>query len=160
MLVVVRGMPESPGGVFCPYCLAQVTSLSAKYEEFKSRGAEVVLVFPGPSDKAAQFTKQVQSQAEGGKAVPYPVCVDMDCSACDRLGIRGDLAKPSTFILDPSGPSDLRVRRQEHVRPPVRQGDARGTRPDQKLTPPQALDGDSPWHIAGSSNTKGGRRGR
>jgi peroxiredoxin len=103
VLVVVRGMPESPGGVFCPYCLAQAGSLAAKYDEFKSRGAEVLLVFPGPGDKAAEFAKQVQSQADGGKAMPYPVCVDKDCSACDRLGIRGDLAKPSTFILDPSG---------------------------------------------------------
>jgi hypothetical protein len=39
VLVVVRGIPESPGGVICPYCLAQAGSLAAKYEEFKSRGA-------------------------------------------------------------------------------------------------------------------------
>jgi peroxiredoxin len=103
VLVVVRGIPESPGGVICPYCLAQAGSLAAKYEEFKSRGAEVLLVFPGPGDKVAEFTKQVQSQADVGKAMPYPVCVDKDCSACDRLGIRGDLAKPSTFILDSNG---------------------------------------------------------
>ena len=103
VLVVARGMPESPGGVFCPNCLAQAGSLAAKYDEFKSRGAEVLLVVPGPSDKAAEFAKQVQSQADAGKAMPYPVCVDKDCSACDRLGIRGDLAKPSTFILDPNG---------------------------------------------------------
>jgi peroxiredoxin len=103
VLVVVRGMPESPGGVFCPYCLAQAGSLAAKYDEFKGRGAEVLLVFPGPGEKAAEFAKQVQAKADGGKAMPYPVCVDKDCSACDRLGIRGDLAKPSTFILDPAG---------------------------------------------------------
>jgi peroxiredoxin len=103
VLVVVRGMPESPGGVFCPYCLAQAGSLAAKYDEFKSRGAEVLLVFPGPGDKAAEFAKQVQSRPDTGKEMPYPVCVDKDCSACDRLGIRGDLAKPSTFILDPAG---------------------------------------------------------
>jgi peroxiredoxin len=103
VLVVVRGMPESPGGVFCPYCLAQAGSLAAKYEEFKSRGAEVLLVFPGPGEKAAEFAKQVQSKADGVKAMPYPVCVDKDCSACDQLGIRGDMAKPSTFILDRDG---------------------------------------------------------
>jgi len=103
VLVVVRGMPESPGGVFCPYCLAQAGSLAANHEEFQARGAEVLLVFPGPGDKAAEFTKQVQSKADVGKGMPYTVCVDKDCSACDRLGIRGDLAKPSTFIFDPNG---------------------------------------------------------
>lgn len=103
VLVVVRGMPESPGGVFCPYCLAQAGSLAASYEEFKTRGAEVLLVFPGPGENAAEFAREVQSQSNAGKAMPFPVCLDKDCSACDRLGIRGDLAKPSTFILDPNG---------------------------------------------------------
>jgi len=103
VLVVVRGMPESPGGVFCPYCLAQAGSLAANYNEFQARGAEVLLVFPGPGARAAEFTRQVQSRANVGKGMPYPVCVDKDCAACDRLGIRGDLARPSTFILDPTG---------------------------------------------------------
>ena len=62
-----------------------------------------MLVFPGPGEKVAEFIKQVQTQGDGGKGMPYPVCVDKDCSACDRLGIRGELAKPSTFILDPNG---------------------------------------------------------
>ncbi len=103
VLIVVRGMPESLGGTFCPYCLAQAGSLVAKYDEFKNRGVEVLMVFPGTAESAAEFTKQVQTQAEAGKVIPYTVCVDKDCSACDQLGIRGDLAKPSTFILDSSG---------------------------------------------------------
>ena len=103
VLVVTRGFPESPGGVFCPYCLAQVGSLTTKYEEFKTRGAEVLIVFPGSGDQASAFAKKARSYADGGREVPYPVCVDKDYSACDRLGIRGDLAKPSTFILDANG---------------------------------------------------------
>ena len=35
--------------------------------------------------------------------MPYPVCLDQDCSTCSQLGIRGDLAKPSTFILNAKG---------------------------------------------------------
>jgi hypothetical protein len=31
------------------------------------------------------------------------VLLDRECSACDRLGIRDDLAKPSTYILDTRG---------------------------------------------------------
>lgn len=103
VLVVVRGMPESPGGVFCPFCLAQVGSLTANYEQFRSRGAEVLLVYPGPSDRAAEFGRQVQARPDAAGGIPYPVCLDKDCSACDRLGIRGDLAKPSTFVFDREG---------------------------------------------------------
>jgi peroxiredoxin len=29
--------------------------------------------------------------------------LDRDCTACDRLGIRADLAKPSTYVLDTKG---------------------------------------------------------
>ena len=39
---------------------------------------------------------------EGGTGKSQ-VLVDRDCSACDRLGIRADLAKPSTYILDTRG---------------------------------------------------------
>jgi peroxiredoxin len=103
VLVVVRGMPESPGGKYCPFCLSQATSLTAKYDEFKNRGAEVLMVFPGTSESASEFAKQVSAQDEAGKPIPFTVCVDQDCTVCDQLGIRGDLAKPSTFILDREG---------------------------------------------------------
>ena len=29
--------------------------------------------------------------------------LDKECQACDRLGIRDDLAKPSTYVLDTHG---------------------------------------------------------
>src|SRR4051812_13775712 len=51
VLVVVKGMPKYPGGMFCPGCLAQVNSLTANYDEFKKRDAEIVMVFPGAKDK-------------------------------------------------------------------------------------------------------------
>src|SRR2546426_10044980 len=33
VLVVTRGIPQSPGGVFCPHCLAQVSSLTANHRQ-------------------------------------------------------------------------------------------------------------------------------
>jgi peroxiredoxin len=103
VLIVVRGIPESSTGSFCPYCLAQVAGLVAKYQEIRDRGAEVVLVYPGSGDRATEFLDRVKAGVGTSQEMPFPVCIDKDCQACDQLGIRGDLAKPSTFIIDPNG---------------------------------------------------------
>jgi peroxiredoxin len=104
VLVMVKGMPTNSGGRFCPGCLAQVGSLAANYEEFKKRGAEVVMVFPGPSDKLPQFLSDGNVDGEGGNPkVPFTLALDPDLKAVDALGIRGQLARPSTYILDRQG---------------------------------------------------------
>jgi peroxiredoxin len=104
ILVIVKGMPRYPGGVFCPGCLAQVNSLTANYDEFKKRDAEIVLVFPGPSDKLPQFLADGKVDgANGNPPVPFSVVLDQDLKAVNALGISGDLAKPSTYILDKKG---------------------------------------------------------
>src|SRR5205823_2698821 len=55
VLVVLRGIPQSTGGAFCPSCLAQAGSLTANRDEFATRGAEVLVVFPGPTDRLGEF---------------------------------------------------------------------------------------------------------
>ncbi len=40
---------------------------------------------------------------DGGKSIPYSFVLDEGLDFVDRLMIRGDLAKPSTYILDASG---------------------------------------------------------
>lgn len=104
VLVVVKGMPKYPGGVFCPGCLAQVSALTANYDEFKKRNAEILMVFPGPTEKLPDFlaTAKVDG-ANGNPKVPFALLKDTDLKAVDSLGIRGDLAKPSTYILDRKG---------------------------------------------------------
>lgn len=99
VLVVLRGMPRAYDGLPCPYCVAQTDSLAANYPEFRRRGAEVVVVFPGTAEQVREFVRY----ADGGPGLPFPVLLDADLAACDRLGIRGDLAKPSTYILDREG---------------------------------------------------------
>jgi peroxiredoxin len=103
VLVVLRGMPQSPGGVFCPSCLAQTGSLLANQQEFARRGAEVLVVFPGPSDRLGEFLQTARRQTPGEPERSFRVCLDRECGACDRLGIRADLAKPSTYVLDTAG---------------------------------------------------------
>jgi peroxiredoxin len=102
VLVMTKGMPQSPGGVFCPGCLAQMNALVANLAEFKKRDAEVLVVFPGPSEKAGEFLVTAKAR-EGDRPSPIPLLLDKDLVAVDLLGIRGDLAKPSTYVLDRKG---------------------------------------------------------
>ena len=71
--------------------------------EFKKRDGAVLVVFPGPSERVAEFIDQARTQAAGVADAPFPVLLDRDCTACDALGIRGDLAKPSVYVLDKRG---------------------------------------------------------
>src|SRR5262249_54862842 len=75
VLVVTRGMigPSS----FCAYCSGQTSRLIANYNEFTKRGAEVLLVVPGPKDKIDVFLKRARAEADD-KAVPFPVLFDED----------------------------------------------------------------------------------
>jgi peroxiredoxin Q/BCP len=98
VLVVTRGYP----GYICPNCSAQTSRLISNYPEFVKRDAEVLVVFPGPTEHLQEFRDRTESEA-GKKAVPFPIVLDKDFHAVDRLGIRGDLAKPATFIVDKHG---------------------------------------------------------
>jgi peroxiredoxin len=98
VLVVTRGYP----GYICPNCSAQTSRLISNYPEFVKRDAEVLIVFPGPTEHLQEFRERTEGEA-GKKAVPFPIVLDKDFHAVDRLGIRGDLAKPATFIVDKHG---------------------------------------------------------
>lgn len=102
VLVMTKGMPLAYGGVFCPGCLAQMNALVANVAEFKKRGAEVLVVFPGPSEKAGEFLTNAKA-IDGDKPSPIPLLLDKDFVAVNVLGISGDRAKPSTYIIDRKG---------------------------------------------------------
>lgn len=104
VLVVVKGMPKDPGGIFCPGCLAQVNSLTANHADFVARNAEIVMVFPGPKDALPQFLSDgLVVDTNGKPTVPFSLVTDSDLKAVDALGIRADWARPSTYILDKAG---------------------------------------------------------
>jgi peroxiredoxin len=103
VLVVLRGMARSENGQFCPSCLAQFGSLACNQAEFTRRGAEVLIVFPGPSERLGEFIQIARRQTPGEPTASFRVLLDRECSACERLGIRDDLAKPSTYVLDARG---------------------------------------------------------
>jgi peroxiredoxin len=97
VLVVTRGF----AGSLCPFCVAQTSRLITNYQEFVRRDAEVFVVFPGPAEHVQDFLRTAHSTAKG--APPFPLLLDQDFKAVDKLGIRGDLAKPSTYIVDKEG---------------------------------------------------------
>jgi peroxiredoxin len=103
VLIVLRGMPRSEKGAFCPSCLAQTSSLMARQEEFTRRGAELLVVFPGPAERLGEFLAKATRQTPGEPNRAFQLLLDTECRACIRLGIRDDLAKPSTYILDTQG---------------------------------------------------------
>jgi peroxiredoxin len=104
VLVVVMGFPKDWGNRFCIGCLAQLNSLTANYEEFKKRDTEVLLVFPGPTDRLPQFLADSRVDgADGNPKVPFPILLDKDLQAVKALGIDGDWAKPATYILNKKG---------------------------------------------------------
>ena len=117
VLVVTRGRTEKavPGpyaGRICLYCASQTSRLIANYPELARRDAEVVVVFPvGRQEDAgsvAEFNAAVRADAlkfdrRDIDGTPFPVVLDVGLRAVNQLGLRADLAKPSTYILDKQG---------------------------------------------------------
>jgi len=97
VLVVLRGYP----GYQCPLCTKQVQDFVARAAEFKARGAQVLLVYPGPADKlearAAEFLKDKNWPAD------FVLMVDPDYAFTDAYGLRwngkNETAYPSTFVI-------------------------------------------------------------
>lgn len=103
LLFVLRGVPQTTGGAFCPSCLAQVSGVLAHRTEFDGRGVEVMVLFPGPAGRVGEFVEAARRQTPGEPAKAFRLLTDPDLKACSRLGIRADLAKPSAYVLDTAG---------------------------------------------------------
>ncbi len=114
VLVVTRGFVGSETqvdgkslGNICTFCSTQTSRLIANYGKFKQRNAEVLVVFPiaRKSDEGAldTFAARVQGDKKAAADAPFPLLLDLDLTAVDALGIRADLSKPATYILDKQG---------------------------------------------------------
>ena len=56
-----------------------------------------------PIDFTGEFLQTVKTDSAGEPARAFQLLLDQECTACGQLGIRDDLAKPSTYILDTHG---------------------------------------------------------
>jgi peroxiredoxin len=98
VLVVLRGFP----GYQCPLCTAQVAQLVSRADKFKSAGANVLMVYPGPADKLKEHAEQFV----GDRGLPknFRLLIDPDYEFTKAYGLRWDApqetAYPSTFVID------------------------------------------------------------
>lgn len=111
VLVVTRGNTSGvgPGAYYrtiCLYCATQTSRLIANYQAFRDQNAEVVVVFPirQAADSGSLATFREALERDGATAnPPFPLMLDEEMHAVDQLGIRADLSKPATYILDKQG---------------------------------------------------------
>lgn len=101
VLLMLRGFP----GYQCPICNQQVGSFLSNADQFKKAGAQVILVYPGPSDGL----KQHADEFVRGKSLPanFHLLLDPNYQFTKRYNLRwdapGETAYPSTFVVDRQG---------------------------------------------------------
>lgn len=98
MLVVLRGYL----GEVCCYCLAQTKALAKARDKLERANVEVLVIYPGPKENEPAF-RQLYELEFGEGPPPYRVFYDPDLELVTELGIAGDLAFPSTFVVDQQG---------------------------------------------------------
>jgi peroxiredoxin len=104
VLVITRGnTPE-----VCPFCSTQVARLIHHYQEIAKRNAEVVVIYPverfSDGKQLNRFLSVSRKLLDDPKhQVPFPILLDRNLINVDKLGIRKQLSKPATYIVEPSG---------------------------------------------------------
>ena len=104
ILVFVRGY----NGSVCPYCSAYTSGLISNFAAITQHETNVLLVYPiaKPDQKQRldEFLKGTfQNSSSSVDKVPFPVVLDIGLKAVNALGIRKDLSKPATYIVDKTG---------------------------------------------------------
>ena len=103
VLIVTRGWY---GGV-CFYCASQTSRWARRYDELEPYDAQLVVIFPTETEEEAPKLDELSKRIKGGEIpnenIPYPILLDINLTCVDQLGIRSQLAKPSTYIIDREG---------------------------------------------------------
>jgi peroxiredoxin len=104
VLVFVRGY----NGSICPYCSAYTSGLISNFPAIAQRDTNVLIVYPiakpDQKQRLEEFLQATfQKSSDSINKVPFPLALDIGLKAVDALGIRKDLAKPATYILDHKG---------------------------------------------------------
>ena len=103
VLVITRGWYN---GV-CFYCASQTSRWARRFDELDPYDAQLVVIFPTESkedaSKLEELSKRIKSGEIPNEDVPYPILLDIELNGVDQLGIRAELAKPATYIIDRQG---------------------------------------------------------
>lgn len=97
ILCVMRGF----SGQVCIYCATQTAAIANNYKKFTDAGAEVVIVYPGPTESVPAFVQAVQSLRKDPP--PMPIGLDVSLLLVRGLGVEENLAKPTSLIVDTNG---------------------------------------------------------
>ena len=101
VILLLRGYP----GYQCPICSRQIGEFIAKSEEFKSAGASVIMIYPGPRDGLGERAGEFVADQELPKN--FSLVLDPDYSFTRSYGLRWDApretAYPSTFVVAKDG---------------------------------------------------------
>ena len=103
VLVITRGWY---GGV-CVYCASQTSRWARRFDELDPYDAQLAVIFPTETADEASKVDELTKRIKGGQIpndeIPYPILLDINLKGVDQLGIRSELAKPSTYIIDRKG---------------------------------------------------------
>ena len=98
LLVVLRGWP----GYQCPLCTRQVSDLVGHASEFKARGAQVLMVYPGPAAGLKAHAQEFLNDKNW--PTNFLFVTDPDFTFTKAYALRwdanGETAYPSTFVVD------------------------------------------------------------
>lgn len=83
--------------LFCPYCYPHIQDLKKRYQEFKDKGAELLMIASTDPVQSQQIVEQL--------SLPYPFLYDRDCSIFRRYGVGQALGAPlpAQFIVNSDG---------------------------------------------------------
>ena len=99
VLVVLRGF----SGTVCLSCTGQTLAMNQNLKAFAERDAEVFFVYPGPRDSVPKFLDSVCDLRGSRESLPIEILLDIDLKVVREFKIEGQLAKPTTIILDKAG---------------------------------------------------------
>jgi peroxiredoxin len=113
VLIVLRGYP----GYQCPYCQKQAHDFQVNAGKFAAVGAQLLLVYPGPS---AELDKRAKEFLAGSGGLPgnFNLVIDPDYKFTNQYGLRWDASEetayPSTFLINRKGVVFFRKVSHEH----------------------------------------------
>ncbi len=83
--------------LFCPYCYPHIQDLKERYQEFKDKGAELLMISSTDPVQSQQIVDQL--------SLPYSFLYDPDCSIFRSYGVGQALGAPlpAQFIVNREG---------------------------------------------------------
>ncbi len=99
LVVILRGF----AGQVCVYCTTQTKALAPALSKFEKLNTEVVIVYPGPESGMDAFVEAYVNTFDDHSPPPYTLLYDPDLRLAEALELTGDLAIPTSLLLDENG---------------------------------------------------------